>query len=305
MVQVGQASWWLPVASVGATTGGRTEVTLTRLAAFEYDGASGLWRETHYPFRVLTGKATARGQANLHLAVTRGDDDTRVVDAFVSCPSRVLLKGVQGRLAARVSGPQEQAWQELPVDLTPAGLVLQFTPAMVGRGRTRIVIGAAEGIDRKLVALAAPGGALAPKSARARYLRIACPGPERSFAFAEAQIFNVHEENVARRGKASQSSTYVTSDGVALAAGLAIDGDTNGAWKEPLSLAATRKESDPWWELDLTGEHDIARVVLLNRTDVAADGIVPATVTLLDAQRHPVRTWEITSVRGKYVFRVE
>ena len=94
-----------------------------------------------------------------------------------------------------------------------------------------------------------------------RYVRVELPGPKRMLSLAEVQVFS-GGENVAPKGKATQSSTDY--DGPAR---LAIDGNTDGDYFKAKSTTHTRSEDDPWWEVDLGAVLPIDSIVLWNRTD--------------------------------------
>ena len=68
--------------------------------------------------------------------------------------------------------------------------------------------------------------------------------------------------NVARQGKATQSSTAYGGD-----AGRAIDGNTNGSFADGTSTHTLEGVGDPWWEVDLGSEYPIEKIVVWNRTD--------------------------------------
>ncbi len=109
-------------------------------------------------------------------------------------------------------------------------------------------------------------------------VRIELPGPQRpSLALAEVQVFS-NGQNVARRGKAKQSSTDAEA-----AAQRAIDGNTAGDAKSG-SIACTAADTDdPWWEVDLGENQPIERIVVFNRTDAGAEQLRDFRVSILAA----------------------
>lgn len=116
-----------------------------------------------------------------------------------------------------------------------------------------------------------------------RYLRIEIPGTQKILSLAEVEIFHA-DQNIARRGRATQSSTAF--DGPAE---LAIDGQTNGDYASAKSTTHTATENNPWWELDLTSPQVVDRIVIWNRTDNGhATRLSPVRITLLDGDRKPV-----------------
>ncbi|MDX1947525.1 MAG: DUF1553 domain-containing protein [Pirellulaceae bacterium] len=94
-----------------------------------------------------------------------------------------------------------------------------------------------------------------------RYVRIELPGQDKMLSLAEVQVFR-GTENLARQGKATQSSTDYGGPPQ-----LAIDGNTSGEYQAAKSTTHTRVEANPWWEVDLGSEHPIERIALWNRTD--------------------------------------
>lgn len=117
----------------------------------------------------------------------------------------------------------------------------------------------------------------------ARFLRVEMPGNNKYLHFAEAQVF-VGEENVARKGKATQSS--VDYDGPPE---LAIDGNTSGEYFAAKSTIHTKQENNPWWEVDLGSAQPIDRVVIWNRTDGGTEArIAGFRIVLLDTNRQPL-----------------
>jgi hypothetical protein len=118
--------------------------------------------------------------------------------------------------------------------------------------------------------------------ARARYVRIELPRTG-TLTLAEVEVFS-GGQNIARNGKAKQSST---SNGGA--ASRAIDGRTDGDYGSG-TLTHSREDSDhPWWEVDLGSEQPIESVNIWNRREgelgKRLDGF---TLTLLDDSRHEV-----------------
>ena len=130
-------------------------------------------------------------------------------------------------------------------------------------------------------ALAAAGTVTTGKPAR--FVRVELPGDERVLTLAEVEVFS-GGKNIAREGKASQSST--DHGGVAQRA---IDGNKNPEFG---SGGQTHTKdgggsTNPWWELDLGAAKDIEKVGVWNRSGYESrlDGF---TLTLLDADRKEV-----------------
>ncbi|MCP3694072.1 MAG: hypothetical protein GY917_17845, partial [Planctomycetaceae bacterium] len=102
---------------------------------------------------------------------------------------------------------------------------------------------------------------------------------------AEVQVFSGNA-NVALKGKASQAGTY--ADAVA---GRAIDGKTDGHYQSGSVAHTALNKLDPFWEVDLGGQHDITRIVVWNRTDGAIQSRLDGfKLSLLDEKRGTVWT---------------
>ncbi|HEY2586419.1 MAG TPA: DUF1553 domain-containing protein [Tepidisphaeraceae bacterium] len=121
------------------------------------------------------------------------------------------------------------------------------------------------------------------KPVSGRYVRIELPGKEQILSLAEVQVFH-GSENVARHGKAKQSSTDF--DGPAK---LAIDGNTDGDFRKAKSTTHTKKSNNPWWEVDLGKSQQLDKIALWNRTDGGLqDRLGHFVLLVLDEQHKPV-----------------
>ncbi|MEO6807823.1 MAG: DUF1553 domain-containing protein [Isosphaeraceae bacterium] len=98
------------------------------------------------------------------------------------------------------------------------------------------------------------------QSPMGRFVRVALSGKGKMVSLAEVQVFS-GGENVARTGKATQSST-----GFGGLAERAIDGKTDGDYQAN-STTHTNVEADPWWEVKLSKALPIDQITLWNRTD--------------------------------------
>lgn len=117
----------------------------------------------------------------------------------------------------------------------------------------------------------------------ARFVRIELPGQDRFLHLAEVEVFS-QQENVARKGQASQSTTGF--DGPAA---LAIDGNTNGDYAAKSVTHTAEGDPNPWWEVDLLAPRPVDRVVVWNRTDnQTSDRTTNFRVVLLDDTRKVV-----------------
>ena len=84
-----------------------------------------------------------------------------------------------------------------------------------------------------------------------RYVRIEIPGKKKTLTLAEVEVFS-DGRNVARQGKATQSSTAGGD------ANRAIDGNKSGAWSDGGQLHTKENETNPWWKVDLGKEVTIS-----------------------------------------------
>ena len=79
--------------------------------------------------------------------------------------------------------------------------------------------------------------------------------------------------NVAENKPAKHSSTY-PHGGVNPVAGLAVDGNNDGKFFTGKSASHTRRENNPWWEVDLERSYEIMSVVVWNRQDGGEFGYI-------------------------------
>ena len=141
--------------------------------------------------------------------------------------------------------------------------------------------------EKKLAEISQADYAVVPQRSgpmKTRFLRIELPGKEKLLSLAEVQVFH-GDENLALAKKATQSS--VDYDGKA---GLAIDGNTDGHYFNAKSTTHTKKENDPWWEVDLEQGEQVERIVVWNRTDSEGIGrrLDGFLIVLLDGDREPL-----------------
>ena len=99
------------------------------------------------------------------------------------------------------------------------------------------------------------------KGAVGRYVRIELPGKFRTLTLAEVEVYS-DGKNVARQGKASQSST--ASGGIA---SRAIDGNKSGVFGDGGQTHTEEGTTNPWWEVDLGKEFTIDSISIYNRND--------------------------------------
>jgi putative heme-binding domain-containing protein len=127
--------------------------------------------------------------------------------------------------------------------------------------------------------LSAEGGVA---GTRGRYVRIELPRSG-TLSLAEVEVFS-SEENVARRGEATQKDTAFGGS-----PGKAIDGNPRGAYSAGSVTHTSENTKDPWWEVDLGEERGIERIVIHNRTDSKAGSRLNGyTLIVLDQKRQEV-----------------
>lgn len=116
----------------------------------------------------------------------------------------------------------------------------------------------------------------------AQFVRIELPR-RGTLTLAEVEVIS-GGTNIARSGKATQSSTAYDGD-----ASRAIDGNANGGWSAGGQTHTRENEENPWWELDLGSEHPVEAVRIWNRTDDRLGRRLNGfTLTLLDSGRNEV-----------------
>ncbi len=101
---------------------------------------------------------------------------------------------------------------------------------------------------------------------KGRFVRIDLKGRNKLLQLAEVEVRDSTGENVAPRGKASQSSTYADADADAVAS-RANDGNTAGDYHRGSVSHTAVNQRHPWWEVDLGEDTAIEQVVVWNRTD--------------------------------------
>ena len=110
-----------------------------------------------------------------------------------------------------------------------------------------------------------------------RYVRLEMPKDHDGFlTISEVQVFS-SGKNIARTGKATQSSVGYSSP-----AAKAIDGNHNGSFA---SCSCTNSERNAWWEVDLGGQFPIDSVVVWNRTDCCPERLDKLSIRILNEER--------------------
>ena len=110
----------------------------------------------------------------------------------------------------------------------------------------------------------------------ARYVKLSLSGADKIINIHEVQVFDSSGTNLAVAGIASQSSTFVNSEGFSFYASNANNNNTASV------LAHTQSSQDPWWKVDLLGMHQIKSIIIWNRRDSYSYRLSYATVALLD-----------------------
>ncbi len=106
-----------------------------------------------------------------------------------------------------------------------------------------------------------------------RYVRVQLTGTN-YLSLAEVQVFSpagsgvgpTNGANLAQGKPATQSSTLPGTP----AAGVAVDGNTDGAFFDGSVSVTTNLDPNPWWQVDLGTSTAIASIVIWNRTDCCA-----------------------------------
>src|SRR5262249_47484639 len=104
-------------------------------------------------------------------------------------------------------------------------------------------------------------------------------------------------KNVARGGKASQSSTDHGGD-----ASKAIDGNKSGNYGDGGQTHTKEGQTDPWWEVDLGAEYPIQTILVYNRTDGALGARLKDYTVKVIAKDHKTVVFEKTKNPSPQVF---
>jgi putative heme-binding domain-containing protein len=128
-----------------------------------------------------------------------------------------------------------------------------------------------------------PALATPSKGTTGRFVRIELPGRRRTLTLAEVEVTS-DGRNIARAGKASQSSTSNGGD-----AAKAIDGNSAPSFGAGGQTHSREGEDSPWWEVDLGAEVPIDAIVIYNRNEGnLGRRLNNFTVKVLDAARQTV-----------------
>ena len=120
----------------------------------------------------------------------------------------------------------------------------------------------------------------AGKGTFGRYVRIELPGRRKTLTLAEVEVIS-DGRNIARRGKAKQSTTSNNGD-----ASKAIDGNTSGLYSMGGQTHSEENTENPWWEVDLGSEMPIDSIMVFNRNEGnLGNRLNNFTLKILDANR--------------------
>lgn len=160
----------------------------------------------------------------------------------------------------------------------------------------------AEGFSVQMSLADAEASAEAPPLTMARYVRVERTSEEdTSVGLAEVEVI-FDGNNIAGKGKASQSSDGKNKGGVAKA-NLAIDGSRAPGFQVK-SFSKTNVERYPWWELDLGGMEPIEKVDLFGYKNSKGEFANPPgkwQIRLLDGSRKEVWASEVEPGDGTQV----
>jgi prepilin-type N-terminal cleavage/methylation domain-containing protein len=122
-----------------------------------------------------------------------------------------------------------------------------------------------------------------------RTVKITLAGANVYLNASEVQVYDMSGANVAKGKTATQSSTYPGA-----VASRAVDGIVAGAWSNG-SIAHTNAQANPWWQVDLGGDVEIAKIVVWRRTDCCLERIAGALVEVIDASGTVVHSQNLGS----------
>jgi mono/diheme cytochrome c family protein/glucose/arabinose dehydrogenase len=121
-----------------------------------------------------------------------------------------------------------------------------------------------------------------PATKSARFVRIELPGGDRTLTLAEVEVFS-GDKNIARSGKATQSSTDHNAP-----AERGIDGNKDPEFgRNGQTHTKEGGSNNPWWEVDLGTAAAVDKVTVWNRRGYE-DRLEGFTLVLLDAARKEV-----------------
>ncbi len=217
----------------------------------------------------------------VELAALRGDMEKLALEARRPIMRRIGYVALMTIDAALAKGddPSAKAWQLAAGEPARLADLIQALPLVSDPA-------VAAGLyDRMLPLLAKADGAPTAKPATdARFIRIELAGNDRTLTLAEVEVY-ADGVNVARQGKATQSSTAYGGD-----ASKAIDGNANPAFGQGGQTHTQENSVSPWWEVDLGREVPVERIVIANRGDGdLGNRLAGFTLLALDAGRREIQ----------------
>lgn len=189
-------------------------------------------------------------------------------------PASILGRSESSGTLLRISGPRRRLESRIG---KVTALRLESSPAPESQLPNRVKV-------TDFAARIVPRDSQSPSG---RFIRVTQNGEGAFLMLAEVEAFS-GEENVAPKGKASASSTDYGGTPER-----ANDGKTDGRFFEGQSVFHSKKERDPWWEVDLGELKPIDRIALSPRTDAHPGMLKNLKVELLDATRNAVAQAEI------------
>jgi hypothetical protein len=245
-----------------------------------YDDAGSEW--IHWADNVEWGGAIAQGgcQSTGHFDVT-GNYVAQQVGQYHCTPAG----GIDVRYADNVQLPPRPTASDLPLDrLATAGLTGRFRELVTGRapevqyvqneGRevfiagdgfsagTHVSFGDAAATDVRVLS---PGFLIATAPAGARIATVTVTTP------AGRADGSIPPTDVVLGKAAGQSSDYSSK----YPASNAVDGSTS-------NFADTKKETQPWWQVDAGASYPIDQIAIWNRSDCCADRLADYYVFVSD-----------------------
>ncbi len=181
-----------------------------------------------------------------------------------------------------VDGSADKAWVLANKSVPALRDFLAAMPMISDVGLRATLYAKVEPLLEKLPANLAPTNP-AGKGYVGRYVRIELPGKSRTLTLAEVEVFS-DGKNVARQGKAKQSSTAFGGD-----ASRAIDGNKSGSYSGGGQTHTIENTPNPWWEVDLGKEFPIEAIAIYNRTDDGLGSRLEGyTLKILDADKNEI-----------------
>jgi putative heme-binding domain-containing protein len=198
--------------------------------------------------RLLTARPVAE------LSPARGD-----IEKLATSAKQPVIREIAYVALVNMDGSADKAWSFAVKSVPTLRDLINATPLIADPSLRASLYPKIEPLLHALPKELATG--TTGKTVKGRYVRIELPGKGRTLTLAEVEVYS-DGQNVARKGKASQSSTAYGGD-----ASRAIDGNKSGRYTDGGQTHTKENSQNPWWELDLGAEFPIDSVVIYNRTD--------------------------------------